>query len=110
MKDYLRGYFDGDGCISYTSLYNLDFIGTYKTINFVRDYFTNKNKIKIRTKELPKIRNKDKIYIVSYSGFSCYKCLNIMYENSVIYLERKFNLYNNTFARNAAHCTCLFCA
>lgn len=95
MKDFIRGYFDGDGCITRTSIDAINFTGTDATLNFVRDYFFHECDIKLRSKDKPviaKTKNK-KIGAIHYSGLSAFKCLHHMYNNSATHLTRKYNKY-----------------
>lgn len=95
LKHYIRGYFDGDGSISKKTM-NINFLGTYKTVNFIRNYFFDYCKIKLRSKNLPDVSKNKNIHVISYSGKTAYKCLNHLYEKSKYYLDRKYLLYYNS--------------
>lgn len=96
IKHYIRGYFDGDGCITNTNkekgYTQMSFLGTLKTIEFIREYFYN-NGIKLRSKDMPDILKNKNIFIICYSGISAYKCLKMLYDNSIMFLNRKHELY-----------------
>jgi len=95
LKDFIRGYFDGDGCITHTTTDTINFLGTNKTINFIREYFFTIVGIKLRSKEMPNITTNGNICVINYSGKSAFKCLHYMYNNSTTYLDRKFFKYGN---------------
>lgn len=92
LKDYIRGYFDGDGSITYTSIETINLLGTNRTISFIRDYFFNLG-IRLRSKDKPDICKNKNVFVINYSGYSAYKCLSHLYENSIRFLDRKMTLY-----------------
>lgn len=94
MKHYIRGYFDGDGSITKTTTETISFLGTEKTLNYIRNYFFSYCKIKLRSKDIPQITKNKNICAIFYSGISAYKILKFLYENSNRFLNRKFFLYN----------------
>jgi len=94
LKDFIRGYFDGDGCISYTTIDTISFVGTEKTVDFIRNYFHCEVKIKLRSKEMPNMIKNGNIFVINYSGISAFKCLRHMYKNSTQYLDRKYLKYS----------------
>lgn len=95
LKDYIRGYFDGDGCITYTTTDTISFTGTEKTLDTIRKYFHDHVGIKLRrrSKEMPNITVVGNICVIFYSGKTAYKCLDHMYNKSTHYLDRKYNKY-----------------
>lgn len=93
LKDFIRGYFDGDGCITYTSIDAITFLGTEKTVDFIRKYFYNEVNITLRSKNMPDITKNSNICVIQYSGKAAFKCLQHMYENSTQYLDRKYLKY-----------------
>lgn len=93
MKDYIRGYFDGDGCITFTTIDTISFVGTAKTLLTIRDYFYKDCNITLRSKEYPNVIKHGNVYTLYYSGKSAFKCIHKLYLDSNNYLERKYNLY-----------------
>jgi hypothetical protein len=95
MKDFIRGYFDGDGCITYTTTHTISFVGTYDVLDFLRNLFHDEIKITLKSKNIvPPISNfKNNVGTINYSGKNAKKILDFMYKNSEIYLKRKFDLY-----------------
>jgi hypothetical protein len=94
LRDYICGYFDGDGCVSYTTTDTISFLGTEKTVDFIRKYFFEVVKIKLRSKDMPDITYNQNICAIFYYGKSAFKCLKYLYDKSTVYLNRKYNKYN----------------
>lgn len=91
IRHFIRGYFDGDGCISYGNkehtypiviiLGTEDFLNGIQSIYGTNQKYRNANEGQNITKEL------------SFAGSSAIKFMHWIYEDSTIYLERKFNRY-----------------
>lgn len=93
---FIRGIFDGDGCIHKDKLNNLRFaiIGNKELIESIQNIFINLglNKTKLQHKE----EHNNKIVSVTYNGnLSCKKLYDYMYKDSTIYLERKKKIFEN---------------
>lgn len=94
IYDFIRGYLDGDGCISYTknnhedenSNYSaiLSFEGTENFLIELSKYFNETYSI---------IKNENH-YTLKYSINASKRILNLLYNNSKIYLDRKYNRYS----------------
>jgi len=96
LRDYIRGYFDGDGCITGAlSRPIISFTGTRATSTFIRDYFYNVCNIKLRSKDKPDIIkwNTNKVSVINYSGIAAFRCLDHMYHGSKNFLDRKRDKY-----------------
>lgn len=103
LKDFIRGVFDGDGCIDTTIAYKkfdnytkkyygprTRILGNYKFLNTmierIRRHIPNKVK-KVQKK------GKENVWYVSYT-FKCSESLmNWLYKNATIYLKRKYKKY-----------------
>lgn len=93
IRHFIRGYFDGDGCLSYHIRKNkifpkITFLGTMKFLNVLQNNL-NKN---IKTTILSDKRMKN-TYILSISTTDVLDFLDYLYKDSSIYLDRKFNRY-----------------
>lgn len=91
VYDFIRGYVDGDGCLTYTSSgrLNIEIIGTKEFLEGVVLY-------------LPQFKNplnKDKRHLESNTFFmTCTankadEVANILYKNATVYLNRKYERY-----------------
>lgn len=91
IRHFIRGYFDGDGCISYSNkkhtypivcvLGTKDFLDGIQKIYNSNHKYANANKDQEITKQL------------SFAGSSAINFMSWLYKDSTIYLERKFNRY-----------------
>jgi hypothetical protein len=89
IKHFIRGYFDGDGCISKTkttSVWCSYFLGTKNMLENINKYINESTLIGNKNVRYVKQSN---IYKISYSTHDSIKLGNWMYENSSIYLKRK---------------------
>ena len=93
QRHFIRGYFDGDGCVS-NRVFSL--VGTYGFLNTIQDIFINelelsKNKFDKRHKN-----RENNITSLRYCGSgNLKKIMKWMYENASIYLERKLIKFKN---------------
>jgi intein-encoded DNA endonuclease-like protein len=99
LNHFIRGYFDGDGSITYTTTDTINFVGTSNTMNFIRNYFYGQCGIKLRSKDIPDIIKNNNIFSIYYSGISAFRCLNVMYDDSNIFLDRKYLKYLDIFRK-----------
>lgn len=91
---FIRGYFDGDGCISYTkgsNRLNFSICSTEIFLRQIQKIFIQEiglNKTKIKT------INSNCIKLLRYSGnINCVKIKDYLYKNSSIYLKRKYDKF-----------------
>lgn len=103
-RHFIRGYFDGDGSLILSdNSINFKICGTKEFLTKLIDVF-NKNTEYSFNYKLYKRREDDKNnYYISYGGKNkTYSVLNFLYDDSIIYLDRKkekydklIQLYNN---------------
>lgn len=92
---FIRGYVDGDGCLTIyktkngTLITQLSLVGTESFLNTVNKIF--KNKGYLRNKSCKNWENKS--YNLQFSPVISRKIARYLYENSKIYLERKYKKY-----------------
>lgn len=99
IRHFIRGYFDGDGCLSYTYTnprisdkitISCSFIGT-------RDFLEKLNKIFIELgchgNFYHDRRHSENIWNLDFSKNNSVMLCNYLYDNSSIYLERKYQKY-----------------
>ena len=92
IRHFMRGYFDGDGCISVSgSKYKSPSFAILGTEQFMESYskiiekYTN---IKLKT------HKRKNIYSLATAGTPiCMKILNFLYKDSKIFLNRKYKKY-----------------
>ena len=89
IHHFIRGYFDGDGCIhkyEYENSLTVSIVGTKNMLEHIKsiyDFPENKYIMDGKAYEY-KIANKSKVY----------NFLEKIYNNATIYLERKYEIYN----------------
>lgn len=94
-KHFIRGYFDGDGSVYYNNHSNKICFSIFGTDNFLSKCFDILNK-EIGT-SITKLYSKKncKCKFILKAGKQAIDILDWLYEDSNIYLERKFVKYNN---------------
>lgn len=100
LKHFIRGLFDGDGCISITKkkyiILHLMASMNFKLLAKIR-YFLIKLLDITRTK-IVKVGKKKNCYTYCKGGiWQCKKILDFMYKEATIFLERKRNIYLSYF-------------
>ncbi len=90
LNHFVRGYFDGDGSISLTKedQYTVSFQGTEDFLNNLKNIFNINVKLEKR-------KETSKVYYIRFGGnLQVIEKLNWLYNNANIYLERKYDRYN----------------
>ena len=95
IKHFIRGYFDGDGCISYVNkehtVPNIQILGTEEFLKRLLTYLPNGTKnLTIRHNHN---NEKEKIYFINTSHNKAIKILQYLYTDCNFYLTRKYNRY-----------------
>ena len=84
--DFIRGYIDGDGCISDSrGRLRIQICGTKSFLTSLRVYFPEFS--------FPKKDKRSNVFTIQTSHTKADKVAKILYENSSIYLDRKFNKF-----------------
>ena len=92
IPHFIRGYFDGDGCISIKKEFQLNITGTKEFITSIQEILC-KN-LEITKTKFSKRRKEVEIYSMQYKGKqNCIKILDFLYKDCKISLERKNKLY-----------------
>lgn len=90
VKHFIRGYFDGDGCVSYSNKEHtkvcVNIVGTEHMLDAINHYIP---------KCLYKHKKSDNgcTYILSASGKNAFEFINYLYKDASIYLDRKYQRY-----------------
>lgn len=96
MRHFLRGVFDGDGCLSINknnSRYKVNLIGYYLFIKDVKEYLFNELNINTSLRQERRSKSKE-VYDITYSARQdVVKLVNFLYKDSTIYLDRKYNTH-----------------
>jgi len=100
MRDFLRGFFDGDGCICVTTMNGKPHITTNITgmeamLNDIASFLIEQKVITIR----PKIHfdKRSKACSMYFYGDTVKDFLDYIYKDANIYLDRKYNKYINYY-------------
>lgn len=94
MRHFIRGYFDGDGCFSFTDMtFDIEFLGASKDFHEGLANVLRKNNFKFTINSKINKYNTEMYYI--YINRNEDKCnfLKWIYEDCNIYLERKYKKY-----------------
>lgn len=107
FSSFLRGFFDGDGCITYTNgsiRWQLDgaskqtFLMVQRTL---KDFYNIETKIRIEPDKKSTI---EKYRLYCYGFGNCEKIFNLMYsEPNILKLDRKFDKYKKLLGRYKPH-------
>lgn len=91
IPSFLRGYFDGDGHIEWNKTKFLTLVGTDKFCKSTQNYLNGKN---IKSSIYNSASDNNITKLLSISGKdNIFNFLNLIYDNSVLHIERKYNLY-----------------
>lgn len=92
IRHFIRGYIDGDGCLTYTKTGRLviEIIGTKEFLNDIKEIYSEYFK---STFHKDKRRLTSNTYFILCSCNNADKFANIIYNNSNIYLDRKYNRF-----------------
>lgn len=96
IRDFIRGYFDGDGCVHVnvdTKHFSLGFVGTTEFLTSIQSIFQEELNL-----TLTSLRPQGKAYCCSWDGIkNLDKIFKYLYKDCNIYLDRKFEKFNSLF-------------
>lgn len=96
-RDFIRGYFDGDGSIAITTTgkipaFKFSVVGTYDIITNIRGFFIH-NDLE-PPENYYKRRPNHEVFQYDFGGNrQVYNALNLLYKNATVYLDRKYHRY-----------------
>lgn len=98
-RHFIRGYLDGDGCITsrlqkhkISPQYSIKIVGTDKILQFIKDFIEKNNCATIN--KFYKRHNTDIISSIDFGGNKqVKKFLDLLYKDASIYLDRKYDRY-----------------
>ena len=90
---FIRGYFDGDGCISLIKTKNTpsvtaSILGTIDMLNPIKELFFDRKLIKNNDQN-------DKTYVYCLSQKQAHVFLTVIYHNATVYLDRKYKKFED---------------
>lgn len=100
LHHFIRGYFDGDGCVTITSCPTISFTsGSQKLLYQLIDIFHDDLEVRLKTKT-KKPQLKESTQAISYSGRNAKKILDWIYDdsNATIRMNRKYDRYVDYFS------------
>lgn len=98
MRDFIRGFFDGDGCISTSEMNGkphiiLTITGVFDMLKSISDYLISEKIIRVKPK-IHKDKRCDFTYSIYFYGTDSNKeFLDYLYKDSNLYLDRKYKQY-----------------
>jgi LAGLIDADG-like domain len=110
VKDFIRGYFDGDGCVYFNQTkvfhknknkeylqkhFSVSLVGTFKMLKSIEKILSD-NDINPNQKYI-KTGNADQMYIYGVNNIR--KFYNYIYNNSTVYLKRKKEKFQYAFSK-----------
>lgn len=103
-RHWIRGYIDGDGSISRTKSknkkiyeYSLKICGTKEVLTSILSYLGKENQ-KLYERNYD---NKNNYYISIGGNIQTKECLDIIYGDSTIYMDRKYKRYTDLIAQSS---------
>jgi len=87
---YIKGYFEGDGCLTINprGYYNIEFVGTYEVLTWIKNYL---DKLYPIDRKESSIRKRKNIYRLAYFGSRAKNIHNVLKNiNTKYYLPRKW--------------------
>ena len=93
---FIRGYIDGDGCLSIYNNYNktsmrteLNLVGTEQFLKSINNLFNNIGYIRNKSSK----NYKNNAFSLTFTDVPSRKIARFLYENATIYLDRKYNKF-----------------
>lgn len=90
VSHYIRGILDGDGCILNTNI-GIIIVGSYDLMSWINNQFDNKGYIH------PDDHSKDLWKFALHKKTLCKEFLNWIYNDSTVYLDRKYLIYTRDY-------------
>lgn len=102
MRDFIRGFFDGDGCISISEMKNKSHIFTIITgmsdmLQSISDFLVSENIIRKKPSIRKDERNQYTYSMYIYGIDTNKEFLDYLYKDSTIYLDRKYKQYSDFY-------------
>ena len=97
INHFMRGYFDGDGCVYYShGQLAFSILGTSEFLDAYESYVLESMNRDNPTKRLHDKRLINNTESIQYTGnVQCKKWFDFLYKDATVYLQRKYNKINN---------------
>jgi len=94
IRDFIRGIVDGDGSVHFDKrdYPTLSICGRKELMTFIRNHFLSKFNIYSKIAQPKKNGKLSNVFYIAYRSNSAKTLINYLYNNAVLYLERKFKL------------------
>lgn len=87
IKHFIRGYWDGDGCISFTNKTKIvSVLGTNMFLSEMKNYVPT-------LKDKNVLLHKNETYVIQTTHKKAYETLKFLYQDATIYLDRKYEKF-----------------
>jgi hypothetical protein len=109
LKDFIRGYFDGDGCVSLTknkttSNLRIHLVGTYDMLFNIKKYLTDV--LSINDRKINQITiGKNTFQLEITKKLDVQNIKDLLYNNSKYFLSRKRNIFFTNINNNNEDCS-----
>jgi len=106
VRDFIRGYFDGDGCVYITNkTLNFSIVGTIELLEIIQKYLIENCQLnKTKFDERFPLR-KTNIRSLLYGGnIVINRIFHYLYDNSTIFLERKYLIFLSILEKKDYFC------
>lgn len=96
IHHFIRGYFDGDGCIhkikTEKNIFHISIMSSTQFCKGLRNFLIKKLNIRINIRN-PKNYKPETSVITIYSREGCYKMKKFLYRNATVFLNRKYKIF-----------------
>ena len=99
LRHFIRGYFDGDGCVRGTKLSNesplhsVNICGTESFCNKLKDIFKKELDVNACIFQANGVEGSETMAVEISGRLQCLKFLDWIYEDAEMYLYRKYEIY-----------------
>lgn len=101
IRHFIRGYFDGDGCISINpdnKSVRVNFVGTEDMLSHIVDAFVKECGAHNPELRVNSNNNNNIVYSVQWGNvYTCHKIYKYLYANANIYLDRKLEKFDTIY-------------
>lgn len=99
LPHFLRGYFDGDGSLS-KQRWRVNYAGMEHFLNVMKQRIYNATELEFKF-TLDQSSGKAFGSLNLYGKENCKKFLDYIYQDATIYLQRKYDIYNEKYINNS---------